>query len=130
MCRELFDEKIKQTLPYDWQLISDEGDVFKTISDKGNPHHWMYLETPSIHASKRLGRKAVIARCSVYASTKLMFHDYYMVTEFGGPEVIRLSKPSEKKEEFTYKQEILKESLMTLDQIRLLILTGAKMFEL
>jgi hypothetical protein len=128
MCRELFDEKIKQTLPYDWQLISDEGDVFKTISDKGNPHHWMYLETPSLHASKRLGKKVTIVRCSVFSS-KLMFHDYYMVSEFGKADVVRLSKPSEKKEEFTYNQEILIESLMKLDQIRLLILTGAKTFE-
>jgi len=129
MCRELFDEKIKKTLPYDWKLVSDEGDVFKTISDKGNPHNWMYLETPSIHASIRLVESVAIVRCSVYASTTLLFHDYYMVTEFGDPEVIRLTKPSEKKEEFTYKQEILKESLMTLDQMRLLILTGAKTFE-
>jgi hypothetical protein len=126
MSRALFSRKIKETVPHNWQVIENAGDIFKVKNLKSNHPHWFtYLEEISDKIAEELKQDAVIAKVSVYRENGSEgFRDYYLITEHDRITVLRLQNTSGKNIILNKREELLKKYLMGLNEVRLFVLTG------
>lgn len=129
----LFQLKIINTLPDHWSFVALEDCTFKTLDTDGSPHNFTLLEKESEQASVFFDELCIIIRVTNYSSRNgSIYCDYYLIPAEGKLTVVRLepasSQKKQKEKKMSQRKEQFKEFLLTIEEIRVRVVTGAYVF--